>query len=174
MLSAARTSTPTTLTLDTNLLWVLWKDRPKAGYVEDLLELHRNGRVELAVTNRIHADIPDEPWAGRLKEELDKLDIVPIGSVFRLGYSRLGEDRFACEQFLQMMFSIRDRRAPIDPKLPGSIDWEHLHGHHLANRDVFLTWDKPVLRLASELCTRLELTVMAPEEFLKRHRHQRQ
>ena len=139
--------------------------------MQDLLDLNRNGRVDLAVTSRIHADIPDEPRASSLKEDLDKLDVVKIGSVTRLDSWRLGEDRLACDRFSEVESSIRARRTPKDPKLPGTRDWDHLHGHHLANRDVFLTWDKPVLRLAGELRKCLDLIIMAPEEFLKNHRH---
>ncbi len=170
MPATSETSTPTTLTLDTNLLWEHWRNQAKASCVQDLLELNRNGRVDLAVTSRIHADIPDDPWASRLKEELDKLDVVEIGSVTRLGSWRLGVDRLPCERFLEVESSICNRRrTPTDPKIPDHRDWDHLHGHHLANRDVFLTWDKPVLRLAGELHKRLDLIVMAPEEFLKNH-----
>ncbi len=122
------------------------------------------------VTSRVHADIPAEPWAGRLKEELDKLDVLEIPSVTRLGYWILGADKPPSKRFLAVEDSICDRRTPKDPGLPDARDWDHLHGHHLANRDVFLTWDKPVLRLASELRQRLDLVVTAPEEFLGKHR----
>lgn len=172
MPATSETSTPTTLTLDTNLLWEHWRNQAKASCVQDLLELNRNGQVDLAVTSRIHADIPDEPRASSLKEDLDKLDVVKIGSVTRLDSWRLGVDRLPCERFLKVESSICNRRrTPTDPKLPDHRDWDHLHGHHLANRDVFLTWDKPVLRLADELRKCLDLILMAPEEFLKNHRH---
>lgn len=139
--------------------------------MQKLLELNRNGWIDLAVTSRIHANIPADPWASELKEELNKLTIVEIGSVTRLGSWRLGEDRLSDKRFLGVASSICDRHTPTDPKIPDHRDWDHLHGHHLANRDVFLTWDRNILRLASELRQRLNLIAMAPEEFLKNHRH---
>lgn len=51
------------LTLDTNLLHELWKDRSKRRIVEQILAL---GDVVLAVTATVHEDIPHEPLARRL------------------------------------------------------------------------------------------------------------
>ena len=42
-----------------------------------------------------------------------------------------------------------------------------LYGHVVAGRDVFLTWDGGILRLAPELRERLRIRVMQPEEFLE-------
>ncbi len=86
------------------------------------MKLNRNGRVDLAITSRIHANIPNEPMVSRLKDELDKLDVVKIPSVPRLGHWCLGEDRLPCERFLKVESSIRARRTPNDPKLPDPRD----------------------------------------------------
>ncbi len=124
---------PTTLTLDTNLLWAHWKDRPNAPYVRKLLALQRNGQVELVVTSRVHADIPDEPWASRLKEELDKLDVLEIGSVTRLDHWHLGADKLPSKRFLEVMSTIRARRPQAGKHKPADVrDWDHLHGHYLS------------------------------------------
>ena len=45
-------------------------------------------------------------------------------------------------------------------------DWDHIHGHYLKGRDVFLTWDRPLLDAAPELKAQLGIVVMKPEDFL--------
>ena len=151
-----------TATLDTNVLIEFWRDQHKAETTAALLNLAEDTQVFLAVTSRINADIPDMPLAGRINE-LPELNVGRIGSVFRLGVSRLGVDMLASDRFVDVMESIKDnlRRKPPDWR-----DWDHLHGHFLARRDVFLTWDGPILDAASELKSMLGIVVMKPEEFL--------
>ena len=52
------------------------KQRPRKDAIERLLELAREGRVDLAVTARIREDIPDEPLASEIKKlaELKRRD----------------------------------------------------------------------------------------------------
>ena len=160
----------TTLTLDTTLFWAYWKDPLKSPSVQKLLELRRRGQIEMVVTNRVHADIPDEPGASRLKEELDKLNVLEIGSVTRLGHWSLGVDKLPSERFLEAMSAIRARRPQAGKNEPAGVrDWDHLHGHYLAGRDVFLTWDTGILCIGSDLCADLDLVVMNPETFLANH-----
>ena len=155
-----------TATLDTNVLMELWKDQHKAEVTAALLNLAGNTQVTLAVTSRINADIPNMPLAGRINE-LPELNVERIGSVFRLGVSRLGVDMLASDRFVDVMKSIRDNwHRKHAPKEPDSRDWDHLHGHFLAGGGVFLTWDGPILDVASELKSMLGIVVMKPEEFL--------
>ena len=48
----------TTLTLDTNLLQEYWKQQKKEQFVERLIDLAQQGKVDLAVTARVREDIP--------------------------------------------------------------------------------------------------------------------
>jgi len=155
------------LTLDTNLLQEYWRERAKRDVVAQLLELAGVGTVELAVTNRITSDIPDRPLADRLRE-LPDLGIEKIGSVFRLGMSALGgQDGLGSDLFGELQAEVDAelrRRGRTD--VPDWRDWDHLHGHFLKHRDVFLTWDKRLVEAGEILAGRLPLTVMAPEAFL--------
>ena len=45
-------------------------------------------------------------------------------------------------------------------------DWQHVWGHYLKGRDVFLTWDRPILDAATELKSKLGIVVMKPEDLL--------
>ena len=52
-------------------------------------------------------------------------------------------------------------------KPPDWRDWDHLHGHYLAERDAFLTWDVAILKSGHQLQDMLGLTVMKPEDCLE-------
>ena len=161
---------PTTVTLDTNVPLELLDERDNIQDVEQLLCLAQQKKIDLAVTTRIRADAPHDPWKSQLRELFDARGIKEIGSVTRLGYWVLGEDRFPSERFLDAMSAIRARRPQAGKNKPADVrDWDHLHGHYLSGRDVFLTWDTGILDLGSDLCTELNLMVMTPETFLANH-----
>ncbi len=69
------------LTLDTNLLHELWKDRDKRRLVEQILALDD---VELAVTATVHEDVPHGPLVARLGE-LSQLGITETPRLARVG-----------------------------------------------------------------------------------------
>lgn len=160
---------PTTLTLDTNVPLELLDKRDNIQNVEQLLCLAQQKEIDLAVTTRIRADAPHDPWKSQLRELFDAHGIKEIGSITRLDYWILGVDRFPSERFLEVMSAIRACRPQDGKKAPDVRDWDHLHGHYLAGRDVFLTWDMGILDLGSDLCAELNLMVMKPEAFLANH-----
>jgi hypothetical protein len=86
------------LTLDTMLLQDYWKQRPRKDVIERLIELARQGLVDLAVTARIREDIPAEALASEINN-LSALDVQETGSVTRLDYWVLGRDRLASDAF---------------------------------------------------------------------------
>lgn len=54
-----------TLALDTNELVACWKEGEDASVTESLLNLAEQGKIELAITSRITADITRPPLADR-------------------------------------------------------------------------------------------------------------
>jgi hypothetical protein len=149
------------LTLDTNLLQEYWREQGK--------RLADARKVELVVTNRIENDIPGGPLAERLRE-LPAMGIGKIGGVFRLDVSTFdGGDMFGSDVFVDLTEQAsvellrRGRRAD---KLPDWRDWDHLHGHFLEHRDVFLTWDKRLIEGGRILAEQLPITVMSPDDYL--------
>ena len=154
-----------TLTLDTNLLHEYWKRRDKLQHVERLLDLARQGKVDLAVTARVHEDVPQLPLAQKLNE-LEELHIHRTSSVARPGYwvlerDMLGDDAF--EDYWPSACTLAKQRGK---KPPDWRDWDHLHAHHLLGRQVFLTWDEGINCLWEELRDRFGVVVMKPEEYL--------
>ena len=155
-------------TLDTNVLVEFWKDHDKAATTKTLLDLAQAGLLDLAVTSRIGNDIPHSPMADQL-EELPEIGVKGIGSAFRLDISELGGgDMLGSAVFLDMVGQIEDRfnRQGRVKNRPDWRDWDHIHGHYLKGRDVFLTWDRPLLDAAPELKAQLGIVVMKPEDFL--------
>lgn len=153
------------VTLDTNLPIEYLKAQEKSDVVERLLQLARDGLLDLAVTARIHEDVTHPPLSERIEALLGQ-DIQEIGSVTRLGYWELGRDMLGSDEFVETSAALdagleRQGRRPPDWR-----DWDHIHAHYLAGRDVFLTWDKDVLSLEEQLRTRLGIIVMKPEDYL--------
>ena len=158
------------VTLDTNVPYRYWEGQENAHIAESLLDLKRNGLVDLAITTRIEADIPNPPLSDRIRE-LPEVGVQRIGAPFRLDCSKLdGDDVLGTRPFADVGDSINDEldREGIKRKRPGWQDWDHLHGHYLAKRDIFLTWDGGILGIAAQLKARLGITVMMPEEFLRK------
>ena len=157
-----------TATLDTNVLEEYWREQNNAAVTESLLDLAMRGQVDLAITSRISADIPDLPLANRIND-LPELSVQQIGSVFRLDYSALdGGDVLGSDSFLDVTTAIDDKfdRQGRRKKRPDWRDWDHLHGHYLSGREMFLTWDRPLLEVASELQEKLGIVVQTPQEYL--------
>ena len=153
-----------TVTLDTNVLMEFWKDQVKAEVTASLLELAESGQVILAITSRINEDIPNMPLASRINE-FPGLKVEQIRSVFRLDVSALGGgDMLGSDRFVGVMESINAewRQKHMSKGPPDWRDWDHLHGHYLTGRDVFLTWDGSILDAASDLKSVLGIVVMKP------------
>ena len=154
------------LTMDTNLLLEYWKQQDKREHVERLLGLAKMGKVDLAVTARIHEDIPDNPQAEWLNE-LPVLDVNETASVMRLGHGILGRDMLGDEAFAAFEATGCALAKQRGRHSPDWRDWDHLHAHYLLQRDVFLTWDEGIICLSDDLATRFGIIVMRPEEYLQ-------
>ena len=160
-------------TLDTNLLVEYWKNQAKAAVVEGLLELARNGQLDLAVTARIREDIPQPPLSDRINK-LPEISVQEIGTVMRLGVGVLGRDSLGDGGFIDVADQLTDEFSRRSTNPPDWRDWDHVphamereERHYLAGRDVFLTWDKRILDVAYELQNKLGVTVMKPEDYLR-------
>ena len=153
-------------TLDSNLLVEYWKNQAKAAVVEGLLELAQSGQLDLAVTARIREYIPQPPLSDRINR-LREISVQEIGTVMRLGVGVLGRDSLGDVGFIDVADQLTDQFSRRSAKPPDWRDWDHVHAHYLAGRDVFLTWDKRILDVACDLQDTLGVTVMKPEGYLR-------
>jgi hypothetical protein len=153
------------VTLDTSVLQEYWKGQEKRPIVERLLALAQERGIDLAVTARIHEDIPYEPRASMINA-LPDIGLQKTGSVTRLGSWELGRDQAGSHEFATFVDELESARKEGDPKLPDWRDWDHLHAHMLQGRTVFLTWDGEILEASDALRDRFGIRVEAPEDFL--------
>ena len=164
---------PPTVTLDTNVVIEWWKDQAKIEHVNELLELGKSFKIDLAVTGRISDDIPEPPLTDRINE-LPNLNIHNIGSVIRFGPWQVGIDVAGNDEFKRFLDSpaiVKKRNQMNAEKRPDWRDWDHLHTHYRYKRDYFLTWDKKILHFANELQNNLGIVVMKPECYLSTDRN---
>ena len=156
----------TTVTLDTNVVQEYWHQRARIAIVEALIDLAEDELISLAVTRRIYADVPHPPLADRISK-LHEIGVNLTGSVFRLDVSALdGGDMLGSDIAMDVFESVAYNLAHQGQPAPDWRDWDHVHGHYLSGRDVFLTWDKDILRAAPQLKAQLEIAIMKPEEFI--------
>lgn len=154
------------LTLDTDAVRDLWDDRDRKVYVERLIALAREGKVDLAVTRHIEEDVPRSPLSDQIAD-LPQLEISQTDGVFVIGVSVLnGPDGLGSGAFDDWWRSRVAGRREQDPKLPGQRDCHHLHAHHIRGRDIFVTWDKAILRLGPELDSTFSIRVLTPKAAL--------
>jgi hypothetical protein len=154
------------LTLDTNLLQDYWRQRPRRASIEALLDLAQKGEVELAVTARIREHVPEEPLASEI-DKLEELNVEETGSVTRADFWVIGRDMLGSDAFAEFEKELHERATTTGAKVPDWRDLDHVHAHFLLKRDVFLTWDRAILRLADELERRFGIVVLAPDAFLR-------
>ena len=138
---------PPTVTLDTNVVREWWDNRSRVEHVEKLLELGKKFEIDLAVTRRIHDDVPNQPLAAKIND-LPNLLIHEIGAVMRLNNWEAGTDTIGVTEFVNFIGSIEtsdEFNHMNKDKRPDWRDWDHIHTHYRYSRDYFVTWDNKVL-----------------------------
>lgn len=161
---------PPTVTLDTNVVREWWDNRSKIEHVEKLLELGKNFEIDLAVTRRIHEDVPNQPLAAKIND-LPNLLIQEIGAVIRLNNWEVGTDTVGVTEFVNFIESIEtsdEFNHMNKDKRPDWRDWDHIHTHYRYGRDYFLTWDSRVLHFEKAF-EDFGIKVMKPEEYISQH-----
>ena len=161
---------PPTVTLDTNVVREWWDNRSRVEHVEKLLELGKKFEIDLAVTRRIHDDVPNQPLAAKIND-LPNLLIHEIGAVMRLNNWEAGTDTIGVTEFMNFIGSIEtsDEFNHMNKKTrPDWRDWDHIHTHYRYSRDYFLTWDNKVLHFKKAF-EDFGIKVMKPEEYLAQH-----
>jgi hypothetical protein len=155
-----------TVTLDTNSIRDAIEARdPHARAVREVIELHANREIDLAVTSTVEWDVPRDPLAAEIDAFLAEHRIPVIGSVAVLGHARLDRDMWGSSEFMSWVEEVRDRTNA--PNIEDQ-DYAHLHGHYLQARDVFLTRDGPILHIAREIQERWGFSVMTPDRYIER------
>ena len=161
---------PPTVTLDTNVVKTWWENRSKVEHVETLIELGKKFEIDLAVTGRIHDDVPNQPLAAKIND-LPNLLIDEIGAIIRIDNWKPGIDTGGITEFVNFIGSIEisDKFDHMSKKRqPDWRDWDHIHTHYRYGRNYFLTWDRGILHFQKEF-EEFGIKVMKPENYLSQH-----
>lgn len=172
------------ITLDNNCIINLFDaNSPSATSVEELNELMQlalSSDVEIAITTRVEADLENDKNDARRRELLGRIKMFPVvGSIARIGTTKIGSGDVI----------VGDTSASLSDEIqkilwPGGLnpaarnfsnrqnDIDHLVGHKINDRDIFVTDDKDILRKAGVLKVSPGILVMNPEQcvgLLKEH-----
>ena len=139
------------ITLDTNEII----NPNQAALVVRVKELASRGKVDYGVVTRVEADKDQDKDLERQTTDLNTLEkYTKIGTIMRCGFSVCGSGDFCGDtevsnQIERILFG----KITSDKKHSHNMwsDVDHLTGHYLSGRDVFVTEDKAILRKAKEL-----------------------
>ena len=159
------------VTIDTNVFQEYARKQAKWEVAAQVFALAKQGKIDLSITTRVRADIPDGPRRKAFEASLVKQQFTLSPAAIQYD-AESGEETdygsdFMIDDFLEALEK-RDRKSGRRKKsIPSQNDRDHVQGHYLSRRDVFLTWDKNLLRWCKELKRRFGLVAMQPEAFLE-------
>ncbi len=166
------------LTLDTNCIINLLDYKSESAIsVDELTEVIRyglDGDVNIAITTRVESDVSKDKDQERKNEIIRRISMFPvIGTVARWDTSKWdsgdvwgGEEHQALENELKSI--IFPGLKEDDPHYTNKInDIDHLIGHKINKRDIFVTDDKQILKKAETLKSSLGIEVMDPKKVLE-------
>ena len=165
------------ITLDTNCLINLFGQSETATSLQALSTLIRyglSGQVEVAATTRVEEDISNDKNPERRAEMLRFLELLPIiGSIGRFDISKWDRgDVFSDERLERLHAECQQIVFPglskADKRYRNKInDIDHIVGHVLNRRDIFVTDDNGILRRREQLKNGPGVIVMLPAECLE-------
>ncbi|MFA5754236.1 MAG: hypothetical protein WC905_02710 [Patescibacteria group bacterium] len=166
------------LTLDTNcIINLLDYQSESAISVDELAEILRyglEGDVNIAITTRVDSDVSKDKNQDRKNEILKRISMFPIiGSVARLDISKLdsgdvlsGKEHQSLEDEIKKIVfpNLKKDDSHYSNKIN---DVDHLIGHKINQRDVFVTDDQQILKKAETLESSIGIKVMDPKKALE-------
>jgi len=166
------------ITIDSNCVVGLFdQTSATATSVDELRNLMRyalSGVIRIAVTTKVEVDFARDRNDQRRNAMLEQMTMLPvIASTFRLDESRLDNpdvtfgplQRSLWDEIQRIVFpGLTENSGKRVNKIA---DVDHLLGHKLAARDVFVTDDRDILRRYSELRDGPGIIVMSPEQCLR-------
>ncbi len=166
------------ITIDTNCVVGLFDTKSQtATSTDELRELVRyalSGVIELCVTTRVEVDLERDKDNQRREEMLRSISMLPVvGTVARWDVSKWdGGDVMADPKRQELVDEVQrivfPGLAPESRRYANKIaDIDHLVGHTLSGRDIFVTDDGDILRRYAQLRDAVGILVMSPAECLK-------
>jgi len=156
---------PLKITLDTNCFFDYFERTSE--YIKELVNHAEKGDIELAMTTRVISDTRDKGYGKDESHIWNKIQSFPlietIGTAFRLNESYIGSEDFIISE---------DRSKMIDDlskimKGAQTEDIDHIFGHIIGKRDIFVTSDSHFLNHHEELLNKFGVLVLKPEDTVK-------
>lgn len=145
--------------------------------VDELAEIIRyglEGDVNIAITTRVDSDVSKDKDQDRKSEILKRISMFPtIGTVARLDTSKfdsgdvwVGEEHQALEEELKKIIfpGLKNDDSHYSNKIN---DIDHLIGHKINQRNIFVTDDQQILKKAETLKSSVGIEVMDPKKVLE-------
>ena len=129
-------------------------------------------KVEIAATTRVESDLLRDRDEGRRAALLRTLSLFPIiSSIKRWDVPKWNADEWADPAIVRLSEEIQQILSPglstNDPRYENKInDIDHLTGHLIDRRDIFVTDDKGILKRREQLRRGPGIVVMSPAECL--------
>lgn len=166
------------LTFDTNCIINLLDYKSSSAIsVDELTEITRyglEGDVNIAITTRVDSDVSQDKDEDRKSEILRRASMFPvIGTVARMSVTKFDSgDVRARTEHTELEEELKKIIFPgltkDDPRFSNKInDIDHLIGHKINKRDIFVTDDQQILKKADTLKSSLGIEVMDPKKVLE-------
>lgn len=157
------------VTLDTNVL-IAGTDgeQTEREAFEKLVRLEESGSIQISVTSRIEQDKRKDSDSDRRNRHTElAAQFSQTPAPFRLDVSCLdGPDVIVDGEIADELARIFEVTTP-NLESPNTMwDMDHVYAHLTSGGDIFLTYDKGILRRRDPLLT-LGIRVMEPLEFLR-------
>lgn len=166
------------LTLDTNCIINLLDYKSESAIsVDELAEILRyglDGDANIAITTRVESDVDKDKDTERKNELLRRVSMFPvIGTVARFDTTKLdsgdvwgGTEHQTLEDELKNIIfpGLKKEDAHYGNKIN---DIDHLIGHKINKRDIFVTDDQQILKKAETLKSSQGIEVMNPKKVLE-------
>lgn len=166
------------ITLDNNCIINLFdfssKTPTSVDSLSEIIKLGLSGKVDIAITTRVEADLENDKDNQRRSEMMRKISIFPvIGTLGRIGVSKWNNgDFYAGEDTVKLSDEIQKIVFPGGLNEKSSTytnkrnDIDHLVGHTINKRDIFVTDDGDILKKQYALKISPGMIVMNPKECL--------
>ncbi|MES2040064.1 MAG: hypothetical protein V4495_19790 [Pseudomonadota bacterium] len=172
------------VTVDTAVLITLIDDKPGASVIRELFKWHKDGKINLFVSNRVFEHDTSKMRAAQVDELralLSNHNVEIESSGFRTDFSLLsggdllngGSSTRTSEEmssFTKLVGKDPTEEYPSSKTISRKLgDYDSLTDHFATNKDVFLTLDTKhylAMALRQKYQEELGLIILSPEEFL--------
>ena len=150
------------ITLDTNCLYDYFERNSE--YLEKLIEFQKEGRIEIAITTRVKVDTYGKNQNSLIWKKIQNFPCITVPTYGRYDCSDFDQDYFADEAANERQTLIQSCIGSTIKKL---IDVDHLLGHIINKRDIFVTSDKDdFIKHRDCLQSKFNIKILTPKECI--------